>query len=91
MKFNLIFLVFIASCGLPTFADSSGACKKLADACRAANFKPRSHETKKDLFQDCIEPLMEQKSVPGVTPDKKIIDACKTEHALNFKKDETHK
>ena len=54
-----------------------GPCKKLMDACKAADFAKGDHKIKHGLFKDCMQPLLANQSVPGVTIDPQITAACK--------------
>ncbi len=59
-------------------------CQKVKAACEAAGFKQGGHAEQKGLWKDCVDPVMEGKSVAGVTVSADDISACKI-------KKETHK
>ena len=62
-------------------------CQKIVAACKAAvdgSGKPlypqgghKKDGSGKGLWMDCVKPLKEGQSVPGVTVDPKEVDACK--------------
>ncbi|UYL08100.1 hypothetical protein B9G69_013700 [Bdellovibrio sp. SKB1291214] len=52
-------------------------CAKVKAACEAAGFKQGAHKDKKGLWKDCVDPVMEGKSVAGVTVATSDIEACK--------------
>ena len=56
-----------------------GPCKKLMDACKAADYARGDHNLKKGLYKDCMIPLLSDtpQAVPGVTISTDIIAACK--------------
>jgi hypothetical protein len=52
-------------------------CQKVKAACEAAGFKKGEHANKKGLWKDCVDPVMEGKSVAGVTVSAADVSACK--------------
>lgn len=54
-----------------------GPCKKVMDACKAADFAKGDHKMKKGLFKDCMQPILAGQSVPGVTIEADAVAACK--------------
>jgi len=54
-----------------------GPCKKVMDACKAADFAKGDHKMKKGLFKDCMQPILAGQSVPGVTVEADVVSACK--------------
>lgn len=58
-------------------AKEEGPCKKVMDACKAADFAKGDHKMKKGLFKDCMQPLLAGQPVAGVTVEAEAIAACK--------------
>lgn len=56
-------------------------CAKIKAACESAGFKQGDHKDKKGLWKDCVDPVMEGKSVAGVSVAASDIDACKIKKA----------
>jgi hypothetical protein len=56
-----------------------GPCRKLMDACKAADFAKGEQSMKKSLYKDCMLPLLADPTskVAGVNIDFSIIAACK--------------
>lgn len=54
-----------------------GPCKKVMDACKAADFAKGDHKMKKGLFKDCMQPILAGQSVAGVTIEADVVAACK--------------
>jgi len=53
-------------------------CRPLYDACEAAGFvKGDAAPTGKDLWDDCKKPLIDGKTVAGVSVDQSDINKCK--------------
>ena len=52
-------------------------CEKIREACKAAGFKKGDHKDKKGLMKDCVHPIMEGKTVEGVSVTTVDVDACK--------------
>lgn len=52
-------------------------CKKIMESCTAAGFKKGGYKEGKGLFKDCMQPIMEGKTVAGVTASPADIEACK--------------
>ncbi len=61
-------------------APEEGACKKLADACKAAGYQAGQHKaTGKGLHVDCMKKLLAGQTVEGVTVDAADVAACKVQ------------
>ena len=60
-------------------------CRKIESACTAAGFIKRHHKEGKGLWKDCMEPLMNGKTVTGVTVDPSDIQACQAKRAARKK------
>ena len=52
-------------------------CMKIEQACEAAGFAKGKAKEGKGLVVNCMNPILEGKSVPGVTIDETTIQACK--------------
>jgi hypothetical protein len=59
------------------FADADHPCKPLEAACKAAGFYQGGSSSGKGLLKDCIEPLVDGKSVEGVKVEATDAAACK--------------
>ncbi len=57
-------------------AEQSKPCKQIEQACSAAGFVKGGAKEGKGLYVHCIRPLLEGKSVAGVTVDAATIQAC---------------
>lgn len=86
MKKNVLFTLALClglALGSMSFAEDEsktkeeGPCKKVMDACKAADFAKGDHTVKKGLFKDCMQPLLAGQTVAGVTIDAQVIAACK--------------
>ncbi|WP_413581575.1 hypothetical protein [Bdellovibrio sp. HCB288] len=55
----------------------TGPCQKVKAACEAAGFVGGDRNAKKKLWKDCVDPLIEGKSVKGATISAKDVEACK--------------
>ena len=56
-----------------------GPCKKVMDACKAADYAKGDQTMKRSLYKDCMQPLLSEPSKPvtGVVLDEQIIAACR--------------
>ena len=52
-------------------------CKKIMDACKSAGFVKGEWKQGKGLFKNCMQPIMEGKTVAGVTATADEIQSCK--------------
>lgn len=84
MKKTILFALMIALTYMSTsFAEDEaktkeeGPCKKVMDACKAADFAKGDHKMKKGLFKDCMQPLLAGQTVNGVSANAQDIAACK--------------
>ncbi|WP_413574501.1 hypothetical protein ACLVWU_09760 [Bdellovibrio sp. HCB290] len=55
----------------------TGPCQKIKAACEAAGFVGGDPKAKKKLWKDCVDPLIEGKSVKGVSVSAADVEACK--------------
>ncbi len=70
----------------PPAASDVHPCEKVKEACEAAGYTKGGHKKdKKGLFADCMKPLMDGKSVNGVTADAAQVSACKEKKAEHHK------
>jgi hypothetical protein len=51
-------------------------CMKIEQACSAAGFVKGGAKEGKDLFVNCVKPILDGKSVPSVAVDADTIKAC---------------
>jgi hypothetical protein len=62
-------------------AAAEDPCSKIEDACKAAGFAKGEHSKGKGLGADCMQPIIGGKTVPGVTVDPAVAQACGAERA----------
>jgi hypothetical protein len=60
----------------PASSPSRTACREMRTACQTAGFTAGAEQGKK-LYRDCMLPLMDGKSVAGVTVSTQTIAACR--------------
>ena len=60
-------------------------CQAIKAACEAAGFVKGGHKDAKGLWKDCIGPLMDGKSVAGVSVGADQVEACKKRRAEHKK------
>lgn len=66
--------------------DKNGPCAAVFKACESAGFvKGENAPQGRDMWDDCKEPLLNGKAVPGVSVDVKDVNKCK-----QFKEDKKH-
>lgn len=71
--------------------DTNHPCVKIKTACESAGFIKGKHKEKKGLHLDCMKPLLEGKTVEGVSVSSEDISACKTKQAEHKAKKEAKK
>lgn len=83
MKVALITLALVCATAHVVAGEEhhEGPCKKLKEACVAAGFKKGEHKSGKGLHLDCMKPVLEGKTVAGVTVSAEDIAACKVKAA----------
>lgn len=54
-----------------------GPCMAVASACEDAGFRLSKKTPGKNIWHDCVKPLVAGQSISGVTVDPKDLDACK--------------
>jgi hypothetical protein len=73
-------LLFFAHVGLannpPPKPPAEQPCRAIEDACKKAGFKKHGNKEGQGLWKQCMSPILEGKSVLGVTVDPKDIVAC---------------
>jgi hypothetical protein len=82
MKFNTIGLLIIGLIASQiSFAQGNNRpCMNIAAACESAGY--RINDTSgKDIWRNCVKPLMAGQTVPGVTIDPSDMQACKDRKA----------
>lgn len=68
--------------GVAAFAEDGGRgplpkpCQSVAAACEAAGYHHGGHAEHKGLWKDCVAPILDGKSIPGVTPNADDVKAC---------------
>ena len=53
-----------------------GPCRQIMKACRDAGFKRGQAEKGKGLMKDCFGPILKGQTVPGVSVDPSVVQAC---------------
>jgi hypothetical protein len=67
-------------------------CKKIMEACTAAGFKKGEWKVGKGLYKNCMHPIMEGQTVPGVSVTSGDVQSCKAHKAAHKEKmEEMHK
>lgn len=51
-------------------------CKVIIEACKGAGFIKGGHKESKGLFKDCMGPILQGQSIPGVNVDSSVVQAC---------------
>lgn len=78
---SLIAAVIVLS-SVSAFAEKdTHPCKDIKAACESAGFIKNGHKDKKGLYVDCLQPIMNGQSVPGVTVSTDAVAACKAKKA----------
>ena len=83
---TILILALVLFVGLP---DAQAAvkkrpdhsCRRLKAACRAAHFAIGRHKNKKDLFIDCLYPILKGQTPAGVTVYRDDVKACQVKRA----------
>ncbi len=60
---------------------ASGPCMKIMEACKAAGYNKLILNEKKSLSKNCLQPLLNEQKVEGVSVDSKDLAACKAKKA----------
>ena len=68
---------------VPNGGGKDRPCMKIQQACNAAGFEKGKAKEGKGLVVHCMKPLLEGKSVPGVTVDAATIQTCQDIMAKN--------
>lgn len=55
--------------------------KEAIAACEKAGYVKGEHKEKKGLFMDCVEPIMQGKSVANVSVDSNLVQECQAKQA----------
>jgi hypothetical protein len=62
----------------------AGPCEQITQACLGAGFVKGEAKVNKGLMRDCVNPIMQSKSVAGAPPlpavDPALIPACHAKH-----------
>lgn len=68
-------------------AKKTGPCAQVWKACESAGFvKGKSAPSGKNLYKDCMKPVMDGKTVEGVTVDASTVQACQKAKGSHHKK-----
>jgi hypothetical protein len=66
-----------------SFADGGGnkeplprPCQTIATACEAAGFHSGGHKEGKGLWKDCVAPILDGRTIPGVSVAGEDVKAC---------------
>jgi hypothetical protein len=67
--------------GTLTFADGGKEalpkpCQTIATACEAAGFHSGGHKEGKGLWKDCVAPILDGRTIPGVTVSSDDVKSC---------------
>ncbi len=84
MKSVMLALLFAFASAQSLFAqgDNKHPCKALKSSCEAAGYVKGGHKNNnKGLWKDCMQPLLDGKTVAGVTADSANVSACKEKKA----------
>ena len=69
------FVVLVGSLALAALPEP---CQQMKSACVAAGFTTGAGKVKgKRLYKDCMQPLMDGRTVSGVAIDPLVVEACK--------------
>lgn len=78
VKFALVVLSALVT--QQVFADTvSTPCKAIASACLNAGFVESDSSTDKNIWFNCMKPIILGQSVTGVTVDASVVQSCKTD------------
>ena len=58
-----------------------GPCKQILASCEQAGFVKGEWKIGKGLYRDCLNPILDGKSVSGVSADPSIVSACQAAKA----------
>jgi len=80
---KLIVIVSALSYGTLSFAEGGGKneplpkpCQTIATACEAAGFHRGGHKEGKGLWKDCVAPILDGRTVAGVSVAADDVKAC---------------
>jgi hypothetical protein len=66
------------------FAAGQGPCEQIVQACSSAGFIKGEFKEKKGLWRDCVDPIVQGKTVqtaiPLPTVDPSVVSACRAKH-----------
>lgn len=78
VKFALVLISALVT--QQVFADSeSSPCKTIVNACISAGYVESGSSTDKNIWLNCMKPVLMGQSVTGVTVDASVVQACKTD------------
>jgi hypothetical protein len=52
------------------------ACQSVMTVCEAAGYRHGGHKEHKGLWKDCVAPILDGKSIAGVSPNADDVKAC---------------
>lgn len=79
-------LTFTANAQPDEAPPKSGPCKKIHEACESAGFAKGKHKEGKGIMWDCMKPLMDGKTVEGVSVTAEDLEACKAAKGQRMQK-----
>lgn len=84
--FRLVFASMAIILAQPAFADDMDACGPIATACKTAGFS-QGDTVGKRFWIDCMQPLLVNKTVSGVTVDAAAVQTCRAYKIEEMKKE----
>ena len=79
---KLILTLAALTISISAFAEepeiSEGPCNKLIEACKTY---VKSSKTKKSLYRDCMQPLLNDQKIEGLNVNSDDLEACKAKKA----------
>lgn len=89
MNLAMSLLLFFGACLANAFESNEnqqGQCMKIMELCKSAGFTGTSKQNT-NLYKDCFQPLLEGRSVAGVSVPASDLSACKAKRESSRKKD----
>lgn len=81
-----LFAFFLAQTSFAGGGDTIKECEAIVDACKSAGFTDEGTGDK-SLWFGCLKPVLHDKSVNGVTVDKKDVKECRKAKIAKMKKE----
>ena len=81
MKMMSLLLITLLVFNVNAAEKKANGCKAIEAACKSAGYVKGDHKKNgKGLFEDCLKPVVEGKSIEGVTVEASVIESCKARH-----------